>query len=390
MQVLITTQPAFSHATQLIPLARELERRGHAVTFATSAALATTLGHFGIATRIFRPDGLRRHGHQGLARAVGPHGVPDRSAVEDLVELARDTRAELIVRDYYEFAAWGAAQVLEIPLVTQGVTSRLPAPAEARMVDLVAQMATLAGLEPPHDGEALIGSLHLDVIPPSFRHPWEPESDRRRASRPSLFDGSERQPPPPWLDALGRDRPLIYVTLGGVSNNAPVLWRALLAVVSQLEADAVLTTGTSRSVRLGTLPPNVRIESYIPQGHVLARSAAVLCHAGLNTLMGAFNHGVPALCLPLEADQPVNAICCDRAGAGINAANGAARDERGPVTDPATLDPDEIAAGITRLLEESAFARAAAGLGKEIQSMPGPSEIAGILEMLVETGRPGL
>ena len=176
---------------------------------------------------------------------------------------------------------------------------------------------------------------------------------------------------------------MIYVTLGTIFNDRPGLWRTLLTALSTLEVDALLTTGPNiNPVRLGKPPTNVRIERYVPQSQVLPRSSAVVCHAGFNTLIGAFSHGLPALCIPLDADQPVNARCAVGAGAGINAANAPARDLRGPFADPDTLDADEPASALARLLGEPRCARSAQRLAAEIQAMPGPEKTAAFLEQL--------
>ena len=116
MRVLMTIQPAFSHATQVIPLARELERRGHVVTVATSATYAATLVRLGLDARSVGPDWMLRPGDEVFDRTIGQQGffgfvqVPDRSSVEDLLRLARETGAQLIVRDYTEFGGWAVAQ----------------------------------------------------------------------------------------------------------------------------------------------------------------------------------------------------------------------------------------------------------------------------------------
>jgi calicheamicin 3'-O-methyl-rhamnosyltransferase len=106
-----------------------------------------------------------------------------------------------------------------------------------------------------------------------------------------------------------------------------------------------------------------------------------VCHGGFNTLIGAFSAEVPTLCLPLGADQPVNATCAGAAGDGINAAN-APGDFRGPVVDPEQLEPEAIAIAIMRLTHEPTFTDAAGRLAGEIQAMPGPSAAARTLEQL--------
>ena len=386
----MTIQPAFSHATQLIPLARELERRGHVVTVATSARFAPTLVGYGLDARPVGPDWILRPGDKVWDRTIGQQGffgfvqVPDRSSVEDLLRLARETAAQLIVREYTEFAGWAVAQRLGIPLVTQGIVHRLPPAVEARVAQVAQRLAALARIQPPRDADDLLGSAYLDVVPPSFRCPWEPDIALARASRPSVFDGSTGEAPPPWLDALGRERPLIYATLGNIFTDSPAVWRAVLTALSGLEVDVLVTTGLgSDPAELGTPPPNFRIERYLPQSQVLSRCAAVVCHSGFNTLIGAFSHGRPALCLPLAADQPVNAACCAAAGTGINGANAPASDHRGPLVDPEKLDPEDIAEAITRLTNEPRFTAAAGQLAREIHAMPGPSETARTIEQLI-------
>jgi MGT family glycosyltransferase len=179
-------------------------------------------------------------------------------------------------------------------------------------------------------------------------------------------------------------RPLIYVTLGTVFNDSSALWRALLRAVRELDVDAVITTGSNVDpAGLGEPPPNARLERYVRQSHVLLRCSAVVCHAGFNTLIAALSHGLPVVCLPLDADQPVNARCVEAAGAGISLANASARDARGPMVDPNKLDPSELARAVTGVLDEPGFARAAGQLASEIEMMPGPDETAEALEQLV-------
>jgi UDP:flavonoid glycosyltransferase YjiC (YdhE family) len=89
------------------------------------------------------------------------------------------------------------------------------------------------------------------------------------------------------------------------------------------------------------------------------------------------------VCLPLGADQPVNARCVEAAGAGISLANAPARDARGPMVDPNKLDSKELARAVRRVLDEPGFARAAQRLASEIDMMPGPEETVRELEQLV-------
>ncbi len=172
----------------------------------------------------------------------------------------------------------------------------------------------------------------------------------------------------------------MYVSLGNVFNQSSSLWRIVLAALTELDVDALVTTGGTDPDELGAPPANVRVERYVPQSQVLPRCAAVVCHAGFNTLIGAFAHGLPAVCLPLAADHPINARRCAEAGAGLNCANAPATDQRGPLVDPTALRPGDVACALSRLLDDPAFTNAARRLASEIGDMPGPAEAARLLE----------
>jgi UDP:flavonoid glycosyltransferase YjiC (YdhE family) len=388
VRVLMTSQPAFSHATQLIPLARELERRGHQVLVATSASFAAVLQQHGLSTRTFTPDWMIHPHNPVYARTVGQHNffgfaeVPDAASVRDIVGLVSDFQPDLILREYAEFAGWAAAQYARVPLVTQGIIHRLPPPVEDGLVQLVGRIALLAGVEAPASRAELIGAAHLDIVPPSFRCAWEHNNPLARSAQPSLFDGSPQGDPPSWLEDFGRTRPAVYVTLGMIFAQVPLAWRALMAALSQVDVDALVTTGSANPEELGPAPNNVRVEHYVPQSQVLPRCAAVICHAGFNTLIGAFNVGVPTVCIPLAADQPVNAERCAAAGAGVNLANGPTSDPRGALVDPRDLSADDIVDALNAVLRHPQYRQSAERLADEIRAMPSATETARFLEKI--------
>jgi calicheamicin 3'-O-methyl-rhamnosyltransferase len=105
----------------------------------------------------------------------------------------------------------------------------------------------------------------------------------------------------------------------------------------------------------------VLVERYIPQALVLPRCDALVAHAGAGTMLGALAAGVPQLLLPHGAEQHLNAEACRRAGAAL-------------VVAPEELTAGVVRAGLERVLEEPAFAAAAARLRDEIAAMPPADE----------------
>jgi len=143
-----------------------------------------------------------------------------------------------------------------------------------------------------------------------------------------------------------------------------------MAGVARLDVDVLVTVGPAADPgALGAVPPNVRVERYVPQTAVLPHCAVVASHAGSGTFLASLGLGIPQLCLPQAADQFINA--------GQGAASGAAL-----TLGPGEASPDAIADAIGRLLHEPSFAGAARRLAGEIEAMPGPDDVAGVLEGL--------
>jgi UDP:flavonoid glycosyltransferase YjiC (YdhE family) len=70
------------------------------------------------------------------------------------------------------------------------------------------------------------------------------------------------------------------------------------------------------------------------------------------------------------------------ADAGLNCANAPAIDPRGPLVDPETLRPGDVAGALGRLLDDPSFTNAAIRIASEIRDMPGPAEAARLLEQV--------
>jgi MGT family glycosyltransferase len=182
--------------------------------------------------------------------------------------------------------------------------------------------------------------------------------------------GTAAEAAPASLDDL--PAPLVYVTLGTIFNE-PALLQALLAALDG-EVSALVTTGRDVDpAALGPAPPRVRIERFVDQAGVLPRCAAVVCHGGSGTTLGALAHAVPLVLVPQGADQFDNAARCAAAGAAV-------------VVRPDELTPEAVRSALRRVLDEPAFTEAAQRLAREIAEMGTPEEVAGVLEAYVARG----
>ena len=65
------------------------------------------------------------------------------------------------------------------------------------------------------------------------------------------------------------------------------------------------------------MAPNVHVARWVPQADVMPHAAAIVCHGGSGTVRTALCSGVPAVVVPLFADQPYNGRRVEQLGAGI-------------------------------------------------------------------------
>src|SRR5260370_9301679 len=117
----------------------------------------------------------------------------------------------------------------------------------------------------------------------------------------------------------------------------------MMDAVRDRPVEAVMTVGRNVDPRtLGPTAANVHIERYIPQSAILRDCAVVVCHGGCNTIIAALASSTPLVCIPLSADQPLNAARCEALGIGRSMANHLREGERVKETGARLLSPDDL------------------------------------------------
>lgn len=161
--------------------------------------------------------------------------------------------------------------------------------------------------------------------------PWDVPADR-----PAYLD----EPGDPWVlvtcstDFQG-DQRLAEVAAEALAGE-PV--RVLLTMADAYD-----------EVDLSTLPANVRVERFVPHGHVVPDAAAVVCHGGMGIVTRTVAAGVPAVVVPFGRDQPEVARRVAEAGAGV-------------VLRPKRLTPETLRAAVREAIGMREQARAASRL----------------------------
>ncbi|MGI8809766.1 MAG: glycosyltransferase [Acidimicrobiales bacterium] len=380
-RILFTSNPGLGHIHPMVPLAAALAGRGHEVRWAVAPDVCSRLEAAGFATFPAGMGGPERAAEFerrfAETRTLPPEKRPDHMfpaffgescspvMLRDLLPVVDHWRPAVIVRDAAEFAAPLAAALTGVPHVTHAFGALVPEHRVAAASAAVAPLWEAHGLDPRRYGGSY-DHLYLDIYPPSMRFGSYEHVPQVQPLRPVPFDAVEGEHAEP---AGGGGRPLVYLTFGTVFNDASQ-FSAAIAGVARHDVDVLVTVGPRGDpARLGSVPPNVQVERYVPQTSVLSRCAAVASHAGSGTFLASLGVGVPQLCLPQAADQFINAGQGAKAGAALKLV-------------PAEASVDAIADAVGRLLHERAFTDAARRIGDEIAGMPSPDDVAAILEDL--------
>ena len=384
MRVLFTTSAGLGHIHPTVPLARAMVERGHDVLWAVPPDGVDHVQRAGIAVAATGTAGLthpaevrRRYPELNslspaeapevmFAKLFGAIAAPDQ--LPDIVAIALGWRPDLVVADAAEFTGHIVAAEIGVPSVSKAFGAHLPERRMAAAGEEVAPLWRSRGLEPRPYGGAF-DHLYLDIYPPALPAPAVTHIHRRQLLRPVTYDGPLDASTPVSLPNGSPGTPLVYVTMGTVFNDAGPL-RIVVDALADVHARVLVTVGPRADPAI--LDPhssNVRVDRYVPQTLVFPRCDLVISHGGSGTVLAAFGHGLPQVCLPQGADQFLNAAAVASAGAGLSL-----------MTEEATTEAVRQAA--TRVLGDPAFAEAAGRIRESIDSMPSPHDVAALLETL--------
>lgn len=387
MKILFTVHPGAGHLRPMAPLARELGRRGHDVRVAASPAFVEAVSSAGLfhapaglawlesAADIHLPGFTDADPIAGLAALFGK---PSAGIATDVLASAGDWSPDLVVRDNTELGGWVVANVLDVPLVVFGVVERLPLPAMEAFAQQLDELRTTFPQLARADAASTYGDLYLEPTPPALLSS-EP-APGQLLIRPAV-EVSNGDRAPEWLGQLG-DRRVVYLTLGTVFHRKSALLDVLLEALATEDVDVVLTYG-AQEVPLG-LPANVKAAPFIAQDLILPLCSAVVCHAGRGSVMGALAHGLPLVLVPVAADQPLTAAACQRAGVAKVVATKHLQFPGGtmPITVPEQLTVTAVRDAVRMVLDDRAYAGAAAAVQAQMAAMPSVAETAQAVERL--------
>lgn len=395
MDVLFSIIPGHGHFFPCIPLATALQRDGHRVRFASAASYGDTIRSHGfeavpagldytqVAARGDTDD--RREIDRRVATRMFVDGPP--VMLESLRGVVADRRPDVILADPVEDGSQVFAEAEQIPwgtvvggLRTGLFPGRLPFDRDERQGrvergnhGIVARMRAAVGLEE----SALLPSempydrtLALCMGPPSLEA-W-PLSWISHTSHPLRPEPHRTAPDVSPLPSLPHDRPVVAISFGtlfgSTSQETHVVEGALAAGVTTVHVSPFDTgIGDERLVHV----PWASIDE------LLRSCDALIHHGGFGSTVAALWRGLPAVVVPLGAEQPVQAERLSRVGAAT-------------VVDPDDRDPATIREAVELVLEDPLYALSARRLRDEIEAMPSAAEAVTLVEELARSGGPVL
>lgn len=391
---LFVVPPLAGHVNPTAAVGAELAARGHGVAWAGHPGVVGPLLPAG-ATLYPAGDGLGPEALEEIhARWLHLRGFAALKALweEVLVPLAEamapgvgaaidDFAPDVVVADQQALAGAALAERAGIPWATSASTfSELVNPyagvpqVAAWVSARVRAVALACGLSPEQAARVdlrfsprlvlvystpeLVGSVGAPCNPVFVG----PAVGPRPADPPFAWD---------WLDAGTDRRRRVLVSLGTHNGEAGQrFFRVVLDAVAQrvttLQVIVVAPAGTVAAEEAGD---NVLVVDRVPQVALLGQVDAVVSHAGHNTVSESLAAGRPLVLAPIRDDQPIVGDRVAAAGAGVRVRFG-------------RVQPAELDAAITAVLDDPSYRQAAGRIGAAFAAAGGAAAAADHLEKI--------
>lgn len=409
------------HLNTMLPLGKEIQRRGHKVTLigrldAKSKTLAAGLEFRAIAEAELPSGSLAKSLSElgklnGLAALKYTVDLLKQEAavfLRDAPFAIRQAGVEALLVDQIKPAGGTVAEFLDIPFIT--ICSAVVLNPEVTVPPAFtswryspawwAQVRNLTGYK-------LIGQVTKpirDVIA-EYRQEWKlpphlsPNNSYSQlaqlSQQPAELEFPRQQLPQwfhftgPYHSPIGREipvfpdreltgQPLVYASMGTVMGSVLKTFHHIAEACVGLDAQLVISLGGSASPEsLPALPGSPLVVEYAPQLELLRKATLSITHAGMNTTLECLSNGVPIVAIPMVNDQPGIAARIAWVGAG----------EAIPIS---RVNTPRLQSAIKRVLTQESYKKNALMLQTAIRRTGGVSRAADIIEQVMSTGKPVL
>lgn len=380
--------PFYGHVNPTLPLVTELTRRGDHITYYASETFRPAIEQAGATFRGMDAYMTERTPADGnLVRFACKLIEVTRAMLPELLAEARANPPDYILFD--SLSIWGrcVAEILGIPAIASVSTMATPHSTMRREI-LVAMLPfmprsarmMIEGRRELRAFNAISRELHETYHVPRIQFP---DAYNNLADLNIIYSIRELQLWPNAFDErfkfvgplLGRrdddssfpigdlgDLPIIYISLGTVFNEKEAFYRHCFEAFADLNRRVVLSTGEKIDpARLGAIPANFIVRSFVPQLEMLRHAALFITHGGMNSVNEGLYNDVPLLLVPQAADQFFIARRLQQLGVGI-------------MLHPQRISAEKLRRAADTLLTDPTFNQRSASLGEALRHAGSPAD----------------
>jgi MGT family glycosyltransferase len=392
--LLVWPFPGYGHVNPVLPVVRELVRRGHRVTMPTTPRFAAEAEAAGaevlpyvsaLAGRplpeVFDADYLAREPLRAMLEAMATippvesyftgREVPDLLLYDSSTYAAgRVLAAKWQRRAIQLYPTFAANEKFQLgPLVGAEFAPELDAthPAFSEFFAWMGELLASHGLAelPMEEFHAPCESSNIVFLPEVFQLESGSFDDRHAFVGPCVeaAPAGERS----WQPPAGDD-PLVVVSLGSEKNRDAGFFTRCAAAFDGLPWRVVLTLGGGLDpADLGPLPANATAYRWLPHTEVLPHTTVLLSHAGMSSVMRAMHAGVRQVLVPGTPEEHFVARRAVELGAGR-------------LLDPAAADAESLRDAVLAVASDESVGESVQRLREATRNAGGAARAADVVE----------
>ncbi|MBW4560847.1 MAG: glycosyltransferase [Mojavia pulchra JT2-VF2] len=170
-------------------------------------------------------------------------------------------------------------------------------------------------------------------------------------------------------------QPMVYASLGSVQNTKHDVFRCIAAACEDLDVQLVIAHGGGMNAEtVRSLPGSPLVVEYAPQPEILAKASLTITHGGMNTTLDSLSYGVPVIAIPITFEQPGTGARIRSTGVG-------------EVLSLPKLSISTLRSAIERVITENFYTKNAQKIQQSIQQAGGVKQAADIIEQVTQSQR---